>query len=240
LGGLSSPGSGIPGERVHLSGDEEPVPGAVCDATVGNQAISPSRGDQMSKLLCAATVAAFAGAASAQDATFTWMNDASGPLGMGDTVRVWVEASWSPDPGWGFASSLFDVVGDDDAYTQDINHDEGQGLGRYFQFSGTFDGTTQGDDIIGIDQFQLPQSFGGGDPTQPIPDFYVFEYTVTDTTPRTVTYTSDHANVDIYQDAFGTSEAYNWTAVPTSFDIIPAPASLALLGLGGLVARRRR
>ena len=191
----------------------------------------------MSKVLCVAAVAAIAGAASAQNATFTWYNDAAGPVGMGDVVTIGVEASWDPDPGFGFASSLFDVIGDD-ALTQGINHDETMGLGRYFQFAGTFDGTTTGDDIIGIDEFQLPQAFGGGDPTMPITDFYVFEYTVLDDTTRFVTYTSEHANVDIYQDGFGTSAAYNYSAVPTTFEIIPAPASIALLGLG-LIRRRR-
>ena len=193
----------------------------------------------MSKILCAAAVLGLAGAASAQNATFTWYNDAAGPVGMGDVVTVWADATWSPDPGFGFTSSLFDVLGDD-ALTQGINHDETMGLGRYFQFAGTFDGTTTGDDIIGIDEFQLPQAFGGGDPTNPIDVFYAFEYTVMDDTTRTVSYTSRHANVDIYQDGFGTSSAYQWDAVATSFDIIPAPASIALLGLGGLVARRRR
>mgnify|MGYP003571908543 CR=1 FL=1 len=191
----------------------------------------------MSKVLCVAAVAAIAGAASAQNATFTWYNDAAGPVGMGDVVTIGVEASWDPDPGFGFASSLFDVIGDD-ALTQGINHDETMGLGRYFQFAGTFDGTTTGDDIIGIDEFQLPQAFGGGDPTNPITNFYVFEYTVMDDTMRFVTYDSFHANADVYQDGFGTSLPYDSVTTATSFDIIPAPASIALLGLG-LIRRRR-
>ena len=194
----------------------------------------------MKNVLALTAVAGLAAAASAQTVNFVWYNDAAGPVGMGDVVTVWCEMDFSPDPGFGFTSSLFDVLGDDDAYAQGINNDETMGLGRYFQFAGTFNGTVAGDDILGTDEFQLPQAFGGGDPTNPIDVFYAFEYTVMDDTTRTVSYTSRHANVDIYQDGFGTSSAYQWDAVATSFDIIPAPASLALLGLGGLVARRRR
>ena len=190
----------------------------------------------MTSALVATAVASMA-TATTPEALFCWYNDAAGPVGLGDTVTVWVEASWSPDPGFGFTSSLFDVLGDD-ALTQGINHDETMGLGRYFQFAGTFDGTTAGDDILGIDEFQLPQAFGGGDPTHPINNFYVFEYTVLDDTTRTVTYDSFHYNADVYQDGFGTSEPYDWSTCTTSFDIIPAPASIALLGLG-LVRRRR-
>ena len=192
----------------------------------------------MKNVLALTAVAGLAAAASAQTVNFVWYNDAAGPVGMGDVVTVWWEMDFSPDPGFGFTSSLFDVLGDDDAYAQGINNDETLGLGRYFQFAGTFNGTVTGDDILGTDEFQLPQAFGGGDPTNPITNFYVFEYTVMDDTTRTVTYDSFHYNADVYQDGFGTSEPYDWSTCTTSFDIIPAPASLALLGLG-LVRRRR-
>ena len=192
----------------------------------------------MKNVLALTAVAGLAAAASAQTVNFVWYNDAAGPVGMGDVVTVWCEMDFSPDPGFGFTSSLFDVLGDDDAYAQGINNDETMGLGRYFQFAGTFNGTVAGDDILGTDEFQLPQAFGGGDPTNPITNFYVFEYTVMDDTTRTVTYDSFHYNADVYQDGFGTSEPYDWSTCTTSFDIIPAPASIALLGLG-LVRRRR-
>jgi uncharacterized protein (TIGR03382 family) len=185
-------------------------------------------------------VAGLAAAASAQEAFFTWSNDAAGPVGMGDVVTLTLEMSFTPDPGFGFGSSLFDIIGDDIAGGGVLNNDETMGYGRYFQFSGTFNGTVTGDDILGNDEFQLPQAFGGGDPLNPIPNFYVFTYTVTDDTMRTVNYTSMHINADIYQDTFGTSIPYNINVTGTSFDVIPAPASMALIGLGGLVAVRRR
>ena len=192
----------------------------------------------MKNVLALTAVAGLAAAASAQTVNFVWYNDAAGPVGMGDVVTVWCEMDFSPDPGFGFTSSLFDVLGDDDAYAQGINNDETLGLGRYFQFAGTFNGTVTGDDILGTDEFQLPQAFGGGDPTNPITNFYVFEYTVMDDTMRFVTYDSFHANADVYQDGFGTSLPYDSVTTATSFDIIPAPASIALLGLG-LIRRRR-
>jgi MYXO-CTERM domain-containing protein len=192
--------------------------------------------------LAVAAVVALAGSAFAQDAFYTWSNDAAGPVHMGDTVTLTLAVQFTPDPGFGFGSSLFDIIGDDIAGGGDLSNDETAGLGRYFQFSGTFNGVVTGDDILGNDEFQLPQAFGGGDPTNPIVNFYVFTYTVTDETARTVSYTSVHDNTDIYQDSFGTSIPYNIHVTGTSFDVapIPAPASMALLGLGGLVATRRR
>jgi hypothetical protein len=189
-----------------------------------------------------------AGIAGAQTVTFTWHSDYDGGfIGLGETIDVWCVAEWDPDPGFGFASSLFDVVGDDDSYAQELNHDETQGLGRYFRFAGTFDGVTTGDDIIGIDEFQLPGAFGGGDPTNPIgshdhPDwqrpFYRFEYTLTDSTVRVVEYGSVHHNADVYTDSFGSSVGYDVEVVPTFFYNIPSPGSVVLLTIGAV--RRRR
>ena len=186
-------------------------------------------------------IATMAGVASAQDLTLTFSNDAAGLLLMGDTVTVTVAASWTPDPGFGMSNCLFDINGDD-ALGQTIDHDETSGLGRYFQMAGTLDGTTTGDDILGIDEFQLPAAFGGGDPTNPITAFYTFTYTVTDDTMRTVTYDASVIAAGVYTDTFGTSIPYAAVITSaTSFDIgVPAPASAALLGLGGLVATRRR
>ena len=194
----------------------------------------------MRSIFALTAIAGVAGIASAQTANFTWSNDAPGPVAVGDVVTMTLALDFTPDPGFGFTSSLFDIVTDDDdnGYAGGINHDETMGLGRYFQFAGTFDGTTVGSDIMRADEFQLPQSFGGGDPTNPIANFYVFEFTVTDDRVRTVTYTSMHDNADVYQDGFGTSVPYDAVVAGTSFDIIPAPASIALLGLG-LIRRRR-
>ena len=180
------------------------------------------------------------GICHAQDIYFTWSNDAppGGIVGAGATVILTLEVTWTPDPGFGFASSLFDIIGDDIAGGGSLNHDEVSGFGPYFPGG---DGTTVGDDIMGVDENQLPQAFGGGDPTNPISHFYTFEYTVVDDAFRQVTYTSIHQNADIYQDPFGTSIPYNIHVTPTTFGInIPAPSGMALLGLGGLVAARRR
>ncbi|MCC7387412.1 MAG: PEP-CTERM sorting domain-containing protein, partial [Phycisphaerales bacterium] len=51
---------------------------------------------------------------------------------------------------------------------------------------------------------------------------------------------ANHVNNDVYTDTFGSSQGYQGVTGSTSFNVVPAPASLALLGLGGLVARRRR
>lgn len=183
-------------------------------------------------------VGGLAGAATAQDIYFTWSNDAIDPVGMGDIVTITCEMFFTPDPNhfYYFANSLFDVIGDDIPGTT-LSYTDG----RYFYFSGTSPGTVSGDDILGIDEFQLPAGFGGGDFSNPISTFFVFEYTVTDDTMRAVTYTSEHFNADIYIDGLGTSVAYNVHVTPTTFWInVPSPSGMALLGLGGLVAVRRR
>jgi hypothetical protein len=192
------------------------------------------------QLTMCAVMLGMAGVCQAQDAYFTWSNDSppGGIIGVGATVILTLEATWTPDPGFGFGDSLFDIIGDDIDNGGSLNHDEALGFGPYFPGAA---GTTVGDDIIGIDEYQLPQAFGGGDPTNPISLFYTFEYTVVDDEVREVTYTSVHQNADIYQDAFGTAIPYNIHVTPTTFGInIPSPSGVALLGLGGFIAVRRR
>ena len=206
----------------------------------------------MKTTLIATAVAGLAAAASAQTITFDWMADKTNVL-PGETVTVTLRASWDP-ANVGLASTLFEIMGDDDAFASSLGIDvtEGAGdtqlsfLGRNpsFRTAGTFPPYVNGDDITadpsGIDTFQLPQQFNGNfNPDNPI-DLFKFTWTTSDGTARMVTYTSVHDNADVYTDGLGSSIPYTPTINPVSWNVVPAPASAALLGLGMVTIRRRR
>ena len=192
----------------------------------------------------AITTLLLASLAHADSVTIQWHNEYI----SSDTVRVWADLTFEPTQSafYGFAGTKFDVIGTDDAYSQSINHDEAQGLGRLFQYSGAPAGTTSGDDILGIEQLQLPAFMGGSyiDDTF-ISEFFVFEYQITDFTPRTVEFTSQHDWFRVYDTADGHNIDFDWMSESTSFDVIlvplPTTAAMAALGLGVvcITARRR-
>ena len=191
----------------------------------------------------AITAIVLASVAHADSVTIEWHSQYT----SSDTVRVWADLTFEPDQYTfsGFASSMFDVIGTDDAYTQSINHNEAEGLGRLFQYAGTSAGTTAGDDILGIEQFQLPEVLNtgyNGDTT--ISEFFVFEYQITDFTARTVQFTSHHDWFRVYDTDSGHNIDYDWVSVPTSFDIavvpLPTTAAMGALGLGLVCMVSRR
>lgn len=164
-----------------------------------------------------------------------------------NTVRVWADLTFEPDQYAfsGFASTMFDVIGADDAYSQSINHNETEGLGRLFKYAGTSAGSTSGDDILGIEQFQLPGALNtsfNGETT--ISEFFVFEYQITDFTARTVEVTSQHDWFRVYDTNSGHNIDYDWVSVPTSFDIamvpLPTAAGMGAFGLGLICMATRR
>lgn len=162
-----------------------------------------------------------------------------------NTVRVWADVTISGEPRFsGFAGSVFDVVGDD-TLSQSIDHDEGQGLGRRFRFAGTSPGTAADDDILAVDQFQLPFLLDQGhDGSAVLLDFFVFEYRVTDFTPRSVTYASQHLNFAIYIDQSGTNIPCEVQVFDTTFDVtshvVPLPGPCAMAGAGLVLLQLRR
>ncbi len=174
-------------------------------------------------------VAGFAAAASAQTMTLSWTTSGTIFDGGTGTATLWA----SMDPGaTGFAGSIYDFSTD--------------GAGTYI-FDNlldalTNDGTDDGmGNVTNIESFQLPPFFN--------PDFVAdnpiaiatFTYTPDTYTPHTVSFTTaNHQNFSVYTDDFGTSAEYAGVVNGGSFDVVPAPASMALLGLGGLVATRRR
>lgn len=192
------------------------------------------------KLASLIAVAGIAAAASAQGTiTYSWSvsdtGNADGVIEPGESALLTMVATM--DPGrTGFAGSIFDIVGG-------MNWDTGS-VDSYDNLLDalTDDGTLQANgDITGIEAFQLPPLFN--------PDFvgdnpitlYQITWTPNDYTARDVSVAdANHLNNDVYTDTFGTSVSYTGVPGAGTFSVVPAPASMALLGLGGLVAGRRR
>jgi len=192
------------------------------------------------KLASLFAVAGLAAAAAAQGTlTYSWSvsdtGNGDGVIEPGESALLTMTGSMDPGA-TGFAGSIYDVVGvsnwDTGAVASYTNHLKDL----------TDDGQLQGNgNILAIESFQLPSAFNPNfDASNPI-TLYSITWTPNDYTARTVEVgDGNHLNNDVYTDNFGTSVSYTGVAGVASFNVVPAPASMALLGLGGLVAGRRR
>lgn len=165
-----------------------------------------------------------------------------GTLEPGEAAVITLVATVDPDQsanGGGFAGSIFDVVGV-------TNWDTGRVTD--FQFVGDFadmsiPGEVQANnDITGIETFRLPSAFDPDfDFSNPVVLAWI-EWAPDDYTRRTVQVTeANHLNNSVYTDEFGTNVEFQATSCRLlNIPIVPAPGSVALLGLGGLMAARRR
>jgi MYXO-CTERM domain-containing protein len=185
-------------------------------------------------------VAGIAAAANAQVMTMSWTvgdtGNNDGIIEAGESAVLTMYAAM--DPGAvGYAGSIFDILGTGNWDTGSVDS-----FANLVDSLATGPGDLQGNnDITGIESFQLPPffnpSFNAANPVA----IYAITWTPNDYSNRTVSLTSaNHANFSVYTDTFGTSVEYTGDVRGGSFQVVPAPASLALLGLGGLVARRRR
>jgi len=197
-----------------------------------------------------AVVAGLAAAASAQDMTISLVAPASVGLGETYTVEVWGSVSggsWvqgtSAMAGFGIG-----VTTNDDALVASITSST---IASWAQGFGT-NGTVVGADLLGTSGGQIANVFNlnpGINMSNPI---MLFTFDVTaGGVAGTVTYSPSNPNPNgalsyypvstngasvIAPNTAGT----NLILTGASTQIVPAPASLALLGLGGLAARRRR
>ncbi len=184
-------------------------------------------------------VAGIAAAASAQGTmTISWtISDTGNGDGILEPGETGVATLWAAmDPGAvGFAGSIFDLNGD-------ARYADGTHTFDNYLDSLTNDGTDMGNGhIVNIEAFQLPPLFNPNfDASNPIA-LGQLTYTPNSYANGVATFaTENHLNFDVYTDDFGTSVPYTGIVERGQFAIIPAPASMALLGLGGLVAGRRR
>jgi MYXO-CTERM domain-containing protein len=191
------------------------------------------------KLASLIAVAGIAAAASAQTLTYSWSVsdtvDGDGIIEPGESALLTMVGTMDPGA-TGFAGSIYEVRGvsnwDTGAVASYTNHLKDL----------TNDGVLQANgDILAIESFQLPSAFNPNfDASNPI-TLYSITWTPNDYSNRTVEVgDANHLNNDVYTDNFGTSVSYTGVTGGASFQVVPAPASMALLGLGGLVAGRRR
>lgn len=188
-------------------------------------------------------IAAFAGAAvgiaamaSATVQPNTYEIRVSNPVSPGTpsaTVEVW--ADWDADLFYAFAAANWSLLGDTSG--------DFSGPMSAFTDPGQDDGTPMDGDVLDIITGQLQFPAGGlmADTSDPVM-IWSGTWSTTDFTARTVDLATDTDRYSLYLDDTGLSSDVTPTVIEGAGEIIviPAPASLALVGLGGLVAMRRR
>jgi len=183
-------------------------------------------------------LAAMAGAQGTM--TITWsVSDTGNGDGVVEPGESAVVTMWAQmDPALiGFAGSIYDIGGDADWAAGALVSYE-----NLVDTLATGPGTLgAGNSITGIESFQLPPFFNPNfDASNPIA-LYTMVWTPADYSLKFVTFGSvDHVNFDVYTDTFGGSTGYTGEVFAGLIKTVPAPASLALLGLAGLATGRRR
>lgn len=193
--------------------------------------------------MTATKIAAFAGAAlglaamasaTVQPNTYDIrVSNVVSPSQPSATVEVW--ADWDSDLFYAFAAAEWNLRGDATGAFS--------GPASAFTDPGQDDGTISGGDVIDIvtGQLQFPAGSIFADTSDPIL-IWTGTWSTTDFTTRTVDLSTETARYSLYLDDTGLSSDVTATVLEGAgqIEVIPAPASLALLGLGGLAAVRRR
>ena len=194
----------------------------------------------MKKALALAVVAGLAGVASAQTATVTTTANggAAASINPGESVTIAVNVGWSGGVQLAGLQGGTKVAGD-------------AGSGSNFAFnlgSGPLinTGAFTGGSRLGMDVASGPPAFFGVNPLWSAPNpLNMMSYTLTISDPGVyqVIWQSPATapSARLYENAGSISflEAQT-TYIGATITVVPAPASLALVGLGGLVAGRRR
>jgi len=195
----------------------------------------------MNRLLQAAAVTGLAGWASPQELMhYSWDLNNTGSdtisIGPGESVTLELWTTWEPYE-YIFAGSLYDILGVE-------NWDTGTVRNRVNRIDDpdTGPGDLQpNNDILGIDSFVLPPLFGS--PAYHSPALlYTLTWTPDDPRRRTVRVTEAVTGGNwVYTDDFGGSLQYGVApSEGATIFIIPAPACLLTIGLGGLILAPRR
>ena len=155
------------------------------------------------------------------------------PSNPSTTVEVY--ADWDSDLFYAFAAAEWSLRGD---MTGDFS-----GPASAFGDPGQENGTPMDGDVLDIVTGQLQFPPGGlmADTSDPVL-IWSATWSTTDFTARTVDLATETDRYSLYVDETGLSEDVTTTVLEGAgqIEVIPAPASLALVGLGGLVAARRR
>jgi hypothetical protein len=176
-------------------------------------------------------VAGLAAGAAAQGVTLNFSASAS-EINVGDTVTFTVSASFTgfQDPSAYYGG----FVGSFDA------NDSGLGLAGNFMNMMNGEGTPQAADgasVTGLNIFNAAL-LGTDNQDNPID---IFSFDVTAGAVGTLEYTANGVHSVFPDDGiFTLAEEFAGSTVSDRVSIVPAPGAAALLGLGGLVAARRR
>ena len=206
----------------------------------------------MKKVIAIAALAGAATVANAQSMKFYWTVDGNRTNNYkfdnpGDSASISLWTEWNPSE-VGFAGSIFsiaDLSGNSFFGTNGVDTDPNNGNGRNPNLSALSgdNGTNQGDRLDLIDTFQLPPFFNPGfDASNPM---LLYTMGVTAGTEGTYSLQRVAANngtftSDVYIDTFGSSVPYQADDNKLNVTVSPTPSSAVLLGVGGLVAARRR
>ena len=176
-------------------------------------------------------IAGLAAGAAAQGVTLTFSADASS-VNVGDTVSWTVSASFT---GFSDPTAYYGgFVGSFDA------SDNGLGMAGNFMNMMNGEGTPQaanGASVTALNIFNAAL-LGSNDPSNPID---IFSFDVVTGAQGVLSYGQTGVHSVFPDDGiFSLAQEFVGTAVSDSVSIVPAPGVAALLGLGGLVATRRR
>lgn len=201
----------------------------------------------MKNVIAIAVVAGVAGAAVAQDFTIAATAPASVNPGETYTVEFWGSVSGGS---WADGTSAMAGFGVDALGSGAIASHTNATIADWAAGFGV-EGATVGNDVVGVSGGQLANVFNLNpniDMSNPI---LLFSIDVTAGAAGNIVYVAGNPNVNGGLSYYPVSTAGASVVAPNhagttlSFvaattTIVPAPASIALLGLGGLVARRRR
>ena len=210
--------------------------------------------------VCAiAAVAGLAVAANAQPqgtVTFSFVlggdaGDGVIDLGAGEStasIQLWADLDPSVNGqdvlGWG--GSIFDLRGGGISGAGTIVAADPEGDGspgvneKLDDLSATYTLDASNSFIL-IETFQLPVAFNGNFEASDPVLIMEFDWVSDGVTLGNVSYdTANRVNMDIYFSALGGTLPWSAIESQTGFSVVPAPASLALLGLAGFAATRRR
>ncbi|MBX3315839.1 MAG: hypothetical protein KF902_03130 [Phycisphaeraceae bacterium] len=204
----------------------------------------------MKKIVALVAVAGLTAAASAAGNLVLSMVPQSASIGPGGTMVMDVYADWSGvTGGLSLAGWKFDVIGN-------VNGSLAGAVNSTNFNQGVNNGISAAGNLLDFGGGQLPPGFGGTYNANPA---YLGTISYTDGGIAVANYTvalsvidfiAPAGSLNVYIGASGTQSRAGLTSTSSThtvqfeirpFDvIIPSPASMALLGLGGLVAGRRR
>jgi uncharacterized protein (TIGR03382 family) len=191
-----------------------------------------------------------AGAAHGQMAAEGWIIDVQNPVlapvghasGLPQSTVITLRAKFDGATDYAFAAGELDFVANElgiagTNWTANV-------LIAPFDGTGTSPGVLEADGASGIfpGQLHFPTAGIYADTSNPVAVWRI-EYTATDFTPRFIDLETLTSRFDVYVDATGISRTVAVGSLMEGtgrIQIIPAPATLALGGLAGLVAVRRR